>query len=766
MEKGGVMMRKMGRFIPFVMVGGGIFLSQAVAGADQVNKPHTFSAGTPAQADQVNANFDMVYGQVNRLGAAITVGEENNVGIGIAVPAARLDVVSQPVDYYSPWSGYNPAASPCTHCLDTCNGDVGGEFTCPEGQSMQCEDVRNSADNGPEYRLVQCNTIQPAAGFRGDVKITGGKLTAEALALPVGAANGSVLTSDGGGNATWRALPVSPYAEVAATVVENGITSINIAAGAITPEKLANTCAAGEALVKTATGWACGTVVSRLCSNGDFISCYHGSFKTLNVGACKAGIRPCLESGTGFGECAGEVLPAADVCDGIDNDCDGTVDNGPGATGWYQDNDGDGFGNSAGPVQYACTKPAGYVSNNQDCNDTLSSVFHAANMSAITVVGGVEICGDGVDNDCDGQIDNAGCSPAACTAGEIAAHNMCMAQCGDFSNPSCFMACLNGQVSGPCDNAILQAASCLVQNNCFVGPTLDAQCARSCRPQWEAAFGGLPAICTSGETRLCGSNVGECRQGTEACVAGEWSGVCAGGVAPVAEICGDGLDNDCNGGIDDTRDWYADADGDGYGNPAVLTIACAQPAGFVGNPDDCDDANNQVNPGAAEICDGIDNNCDGRVDEGCFLDSDGDGVPDPLDCAPFDPTIYPGAVERCGDGIDNNCNGQIDENCGGPLCGDSRCDVANGENSLNCPSDCPAEQICNDGIDNDGNGLTDCADPACSSAGVCADSDGDGYPDAVDCAPFDAAIHPGAIEVCGDGIDNNCDGQVDEGCGI
>jgi uncharacterized repeat protein (TIGR03803 family) len=94
--------------------------------------------------------------------------------------------------------------------------------------------------------------------------------------------------------------------------------------------------------------------------------------------------------------------------------------------------------------------------------------------------------------------------------------------------------------------------------------------------------------------------------------------------------------------------WYQDADGDGYGNPANSNVACSQPDGYVANNTDCNDANAAVHPGATEICNGVDDDCDGSVDEG-FIDTDGDhladcvdpdddndGVPDFEDCAPFD----------------------------------------------------------------------------------------------------------------------------------
>ena len=72
-------------------------------------------------------------------------------------------------------------------------------------------------------------------------------------------------------------------------------------------------------------------------------------------------------------------------------------------------------------------------------------------------------------------------------------------------------------------------------------------------------------------------------------------------------------------------DFYADVDGDGYGDPNNMVSACTAPSGTVANADDCDDQDAAVNPGAGEICDdGVDNNCDGQIDEGCDLVSYGE----------------------------------------------------------------------------------------------------------------------------------------------
>ena len=86
------------------------------------------------------------------------------------------------------------------------------------------------------------------------------------------------------------------------------------------------------------------------------------------------------------------------------------------------------------------------------------------------------------------------------------------------------------------------------------------------------------------------------------------------------EIC-DMVDNNCNGQIDDGAGptWYQDADGDGFGNPNISTVACIAPAGYVIDNQDCDDTNPNVHPGANEECNGLDDDCDGGIDNGGVL---------------------------------------------------------------------------------------------------------------------------------------------------
>jgi len=181
-----------------------------------------------------------------------------------------------------------------------------------------------------------------------------------------------------------------------------------------------------------------------------------------------------------------------------------------------------------------------------------------------------------------------------------------------------------------------------------------------------------------------------------------------------AEVC-NGIDDDCDGEIDEGLPLtaFADTDGDGYGDPAGATIdGCGEDgSGFVGNSDDCDDTLAEVNPAAEEICNGRDDNCSGVSDEG--FDGDGDGFGDCLDCDDDDPTIYPEAEEVC-DGIDQNCDGIADL----------------------------------DFEDTDGDGEPNCLDE---------DDDNDGFLDVDDCGPTNDTVFPGAAEVCANSVDDDCD---------
>ncbi len=133
----------------------------------------------------------------------------------------------------------------------------------------------------------------------------------------------------------------------------------------------------------------------------------------------------------------------------------------------------------------------------------------------------------------------------------------------------------------------------------------------------------------------------------------------------IAEIC-EKTDTKTVGAGGSTQVWYKDSDGDGYSDGNTLT-SCTQPAGYIASPltgNDCNDSDPAINPGATEICDGLDNDCDGIVpaDE---QDNDGDGyMVCEDDCDDSDPAVNPGATEIC-NGIDDDCDGEIDEGVSG-----------------------------------------------------------------------------------------------------
>lgn len=237
-----------------------------------------------------------------------------------------------------------------------------------------------------------------------------------------------------------------------------------------------------------------------------------------------------------------------EVCDSLDNDCDGTVDEEPrdGAS-WYTDADGDGFGDPSTGV-IACVQPEGTTWDASDCDDTRNTVYPAAS----------EFC-DGLDDDCDGAVDeDALDAPTWYTDDDGDGY-------GDLSTAieSCTQPAGTVGIDGDCNDA-----------DAYVSP--------------------------SGE-----------------------------------EICNE-VDDDCNGAVDDDASfaptWHADRDSDGHGAIYDTVATCEAPAGYLPDGDDCDDATSVTYPGASEVCDSADNDCDGSVDEDAvdlalrFLDADGDGL--------------------------------------------------------------------------------------------------------------------------------------------
>lgn len=204
-----------------------------------------------------------------------------------------------------------------------------------------------------------------------------------------------------------------------------------------------------------------------------------------------------------------------------------------------------------------------------------------------------------------------------------------------------------------------------------------------------------------------------------------------------------------------------DNDSDGYGTGTDLS-GCPKSTTIK----DCNDTDPVVYPGAPKICDGKDNNCDGRLDFTTDTDTDADGY---LwcagDCNDKSASVHPGGIEIC-DGLDNDCAGGIpyderDTDRDGVMICRGDCDDAN---ALKYPGN---TEMCGDDIDNNCNGIIDYNDN-CTPLN-CPDVDGDGRYDSrctdglytgTDCDDTDPKVYKGAQKIC-DGKDNNCDGITD-----
>jgi microsomal dipeptidase-like Zn-dependent dipeptidase len=370
-------------------------------------------------------------------------------------------------------------------------------------------------------------------------------------------------------------------------------------------------------------------------------------------------------------------------CDGLDNDCNGIVDDVLYPTPYYRDLDGDGYGNPA-VTSNSCLLLNGYVSNNTDCNDYPKSGGYGINP------GVPEICINAVDDNCNGTIDEINVYYMDTDGDGYGNSNFQITAC---SWPAGYVA-----NNTDCDDARAAIHPFALE----ICDGIDNDCDGMMDEGFDIDGDGW-TIC-----RL------DCNEDNSA-------------VHPEAvEVC-DGRDNNCNGSVDEgvQTTYYRDIDGDGYGDPNSTTQACYQPAGYVTNNADCNDDSSAINPGAAEICDNRDNNCNGAIDEG--LDKDKDGwTTCGGDCNDKNAEIYPGAPEVCRNEVDDNCNGKIDE-----------------------------ANIYYLDKDEDGYGLQDKTIEACEQpAGFAVNSK--------DCNDADKAINPGRAETCND-VDENCDGTVDEG---
>jgi hypothetical protein len=444
---------------------------------------------------------------------------------------------------------------------------------------------------------------------------------------------------------------------------------------------------------------------------------------------------------------------AQEVCNNKDDDCDDAVDE-EGALKCsvkYADTDGDGFGDSAEAKCLCVAMPPYTVTTTGDCDPADAAIFPGAE----------ELC-NGKDDNCDESIDElfpdtdqdwlADCVDPDDDGDEIPDESdNCQAvvnpQQEDFDQDSMGDACdADDDNDGSADSD-------------------------DCDPKEPLRHPGLAETCDgldndcNGETddglgtTTCGQGI--CLHSVENCIGGKLQ-ACDELEGKQDETC-DGKDNDCDGETDEE----------------LGTTTCGQGV-CVHTIDNCAGGLTQLcdelEGASAEVCDGLDNDCDGEIDDELGTTTCGKGIClHTIDnCAGGKPQIcdpQQGAVKEVCDGKDNDCDGKTDEELGTTTCGKGMC-VHTVEN---CVAGKP--QICDDyagalpeecdGKDNDCDSFTDegfpnfdqdaladCVDP---------DDDNDGSLDAADCNDFNATAFPGGKEVC-DKVDNDCNGDTDEGC--
>lgn len=351
------------------------------------------------------------------------------------------------------------------------------------------------------------------------------------------------------------------------------------------------------------------------------------------------------------------------ILDSADTACEAAVR--------FLDHDGDGHGDPA--TEFSTCDDLGTESGD-DCDDTNGNIHPDA----------TEIC-NFVDDDCSGEVDGSDAIDAAQLYADADRDGY-----GDAANPILACQTSRGVVANSTDCDDTTAA---------VSPAATERC----DDRDNDCDGESDEVGSTGESwwfpdadgdRAGSDNLGEA---VAACSAPagyvDNADDCNDGDAAIspfeAELC-DEIDNNCDGQIDESGArgetvWYADLDGDGYGNATNSLAACEMPAGYTTDTTDCDDSRSAIHPGGTEVCDeaDADEDCDGLADEAdpdlvdsgtWYADVDGDGAGDvstsltttcapsgwvenAQDCDDADPEVGPWAGETCDDTFDRNCDG-------------------------------------------------------------------------------------------------------------
>jgi alpha-tubulin suppressor-like RCC1 family protein len=331
-------------------------------------------------------------------------------------------------------------------------------------------------------------------------------------------------------------------------------------------------------------------------------------------GACAAGSQTC--SSGSWGACS--ISPVGESCNGIDDNCNGSTDEGL-TISCYADADNDTYPPMGATPSSVCPVTGrGFVGGcptNTTNRPPGAGATDCADMNAAINPGATEVCDMAmVDENCDGMANPASlcaCSgsttrpcplPGACAAGTQTCSSGAWGACS-ISPVTESCNGIDDNCNGTTDEGL--TVTCYTDNDNDGYSPSGATPVQVCPAAGRSAVGGCPTSLTnrSPATPDCiDSNAARNPGAVEAC---------------------NGIDDDCDGMVDEgvLGTFWPDVDGDGYGNAAGTSVqACTTPIGYAPNSTDCDDTTRNRRPGLTETCDGLDNDCNGTVDDPAVTD--------------------------------------------------------------------------------------------------------------------------------------------------